>query len=89
MLLQVYLHKYNIIEIDKNVSSLLDVVGKSYENLLPGPAFKCALSSASMDSPWCTEKSFFISYFLTEIISMVTIKKKKALKVWEVDHFKI
>lgn len=69
------MHKYNTIEIDKNVSSLLNVVGKSYENMLPGPTFKSVLSSASMDDSRCTEKSFFIFHFPTEMISMVTTLK--------------
>lgn len=73
MFLQVYLHKYNTIEIDKNVSSLLNVVGKSYENMLSGAPSKSVLSSASMNDPRCTEKFFFIFHFPTEMISMVTI----------------
>lgn len=52
------MHKYNTIEIDKNVSSLLNV-GKSYENMLPGPPFKSVLSSASMDHPYAQKSSFF------------------------------
>lgn len=59
MFLQVYLHKYNTIGIDKNVSSLLNVVGKSYENMLPGLPFKSVLSSASMDDPDAQKSPFF------------------------------
>lgn len=52
------MRKYNTIEIDKNVSSLLNV-GKSYENMLPGPLFKSVLSSASMDDPDAQKSPFF------------------------------
>lgn len=61
------------IENTERFFSLLNIAGKSYESMLPGPTFKSVLSSALHGAFPPTQKSLFFSIFPIGLIFPVTV----------------